>query len=298
MIAIAQDESTAALELEPQKARPMVAQHAPSQPAARQLSVVEYAMQNGASAADVRALVELQIQMDQHKLAMMKAQDEREREQRKVAGEMAFRDAFAAFRGENITVPRSATADRGRAGSFKYAEFQAVSDLLSPALSRHGFSFSHDPVFGTKVWPLPDNPQNTIGWVTVTCYLHHRGGHTEHVMLEGPMDELSANTANQNMQATASFFKRQTLLAITGTATGGEDDESRMRKRTGSTDEPVDDEAALAMVDAGEAKAAEGLDALTKWWGTLTAKDRNHLSQSFKGWRSKAVKADQQRGAK
>ena len=48
--------------------------------------------------------------------------------------------------------------------------------------------------------------------------------------LEGPPGELSVNTPTQNMQTTASYLKRQSLLAITGTATGGEDDEAKMRK--------------------------------------------------------------------
>ncbi len=267
-------------------------------PSPRQLSVVEYAIQRGATVAEVQALVQMQIQMDEHKLAMLKQQDERERVQRLEARELAFREAFAAFRGENIIAPKSKHVDRGRAGSFSQAEFDGICRLLSPALSRHGFGFRHDQKFGTKEWPTPENPNAISGWVWVTCFLEHRGGHTETLVLEGPPDEQSANTPVQNMQCTASYLKRQGLLAITGTATGGEDDESRTRKRGGPAEDLADDEAALAMVDDGEAEAAKGLDALTKWWGTLTAKDRNHLSQSFKGWRAKAVAADQKRGAK
>lgn len=283
------------LAAEPKPAQPLAVPPQAQAQAGRQLSVVEYAMQNGASAADVRALVELQIQMDQHKLAMMKAQDERERVQRLEARELAFREDFAKLRGENIIVPKSLHVDRGLAGSFNQAEYHVASTMLSPALSRHGFSFRHDMKFGAKSWTT-DGVASDVPWVYVTCYLEHRGGHTEKLDLEGPPGELKANTPVQNMQVTGSFLKRQSLLAITGTATGGEDDENRMRKRGGGA-EPVDDEAALQQVDAGEAKAKDGLAVLTAWWGTLTAKDRNVLSQSFKGWRATAIKADQQRGA-
>lgn len=284
----AQDVQT--LELSPQPAALPAVNQQPTAPG-RQLSVVEYAMQHGASAADVRALVELQIQMDNHKLAMLKQQDERDRELRKVAGELAFRAAFAAFRGENITVPRSKHVDRGRAGSFMQAEYEAISRLLSPALSRHGFSFSHDPVFGSREWPIADSPHNTIGWVTVTCYLHHSGGHTDKVALEGPPDEQSANTPVQNMQSTASFLKRQSLLAITGTATGGEDDEGKMARSKGATGD-ADSTGDDALIEAGRAASLEGMKPLTAWWGALTAHQRGRLGKEFASMRKAAQQAE------
>lgn len=214
-------------------ARTDAAAHPTAPPAGRQLSVVEYAMQNGASATEVRALVELQIQMDNHKLAMLKQQDEREREERSRQGVLAFRRDFAAFRGENIVVPLSKAVDRGRAGSFVQAEYHVASQLLSTKLAEHGFSVRHNVVFGAKPWTT-DGALNDVPWVYVTCYLEHREGHAETLALEGPPGDLSANTPVQNMQATASYLKRQSLLAITGTATGGEDDENRLRRDGGA----------------------------------------------------------------
>lgn len=265
---------------------------APAEPQARHLSVVEYAMQRGASATEVRALVELQIQMDNHKLALLKQQDEREREERIRLGVLAFRRDFTAFRGENIVVPLSKDVDRGRAGSFVQAEYHVASTMLSPALSKHGFSVRHNVVFGAKPWTT-DGLVNDVPWVYVTCYLEHSDGHAETLALEGPPGDLSANTPVQNMQATASYLKRQSLLAITGTATGGEDDENRMRgrgKAGGGATEPEAPDAAL--LQAGRDASMLGMKPLTDWWGALTAKQRNQWGRDFAGMRKAAALAD------
>lgn len=186
-------------------------------PAGSPMSMMLAAQRQGASLADVREMMAIHREM--------KADDARE----------SFREAFAAFRGENIIIPKSKHVDRGRAGSFFQAEFDEVCRRLSPALSKHGFGFRHDQRFGTRR-VMTDGVENDVGWVFVTCYLEHRKGHAEKLELEGPPGDLSANTAVQNMQATASYLKRQGLLAITGTATGGEDSEAELAGSTQAYD--------------------------------------------------------------
>lgn len=178
------------------------------------MSMMLAAQRQGASLADVREMMAIHREM--------KADEARE----------TFRADFAAFRGENIIIPKTKHVDRGRGGSFDQAEYDEVCCRLSPALSRHGFSFRHDQKFGLRR-VMTDGAENDIGWVWVTCHLEHRKGHAERLELEGPPGELSVNTPTQNMQTTASYLKRQSLLAITGTATGGEDDEAKMRREAG-----------------------------------------------------------------
>lgn len=168
------------------------------------------AQRQGASLADVREMMSIHREM--------KADEARE----------TFRADFAAFRGENIIIPKTKHVDRGRGGSFDQAEYDEVCRRLSPALSRHGFSFRHDQKFGLRRM-MTEGVENDVGWVWVTCHLEHRKGHAERLELEGPPGDLSVNTPTQNMQTTASYLKRQSLLSITGTATGGEDDEAKMR---------------------------------------------------------------------
>jgi len=255
--------------------RPGLVQAMPPRP----LSVIEHAMQSGASPEQLQSLLELQVRADNHQLELMREKRRMDEEDRKAAALLAFRRDFAAFRGENIVVEKSKHVDRGRAGSFMQAEYHAIMQKLSPALSRHGFSIRHDQKFGVKPWPLADNPSNVVGWVWVTCFLEHKDGHFEVLELEGPEGDQTANTPVQNMQLTASYLKRQSALAITGTATGGEDDENGMGGR--QRDDAGQSSESESLLDAGRAEALKGMPALTAWWGSLTAKQRTSLNAEF-----------------
>lgn len=255
---------------------------------ARPLTVIEHAIKSGATPEQLQQILELQVRADNHQLEMMREKRRMDEEDRKAAALLAYRRDFAAFRGENIIIAKSKEVDRGRAGSFMQAEYHAIAQQLSPALSKHGFSFRHDQKFGPKPWPLPDNPNNVVGWVWVTCFLEHKDGHAETLELEGPEGDQSANTPVQNMQLTASYLKRQSLLAITGTATGGEDDENAMRSRRRDPDDSgvADD----ALLQAGRDASLEGLEALTKWWSGLTGKQRNQMTSEFGALKNAARK--------
>jgi len=256
----------------------------------RQLSVVEYAVQSGAPVAEVRALLELQVQADNHQLAMLKERRVMEKEDREAASILAFRKAFARLMGKNITIPKGKFVDRGRAGSFWHAEFHAASNLLKPALAECGFGFRHDQVFGSKKWTT-DGVENDIPWVYVTCYLEHDDGHSERLQLEGPPSDNTANTPVQNMQVTGSVLKRQSLLAITGTPTGSEDDEGQLKGRGAEGDAGQANETD-ALITAGRDEALKGTPALTAWWGKLTSKQRNALNSEFGAMRRAAAVAD------
>lgn len=276
-----------ALELEPQPAQPVAL--AQQQPAS--MPVVEYLMRSGASVEQVQAALELQVRADNHKLEMMREKRRMDEEDRKAAAVLAFRRDFAAFTGENIVIPKSKYVDRGKAGSFWQAEWGAVKSLLAPALSKHGFSLRHNEVFGSKTWKT-DGVENDIPWVYVTCYLEHRDGHSESLSLEGPPGDLHANTPVQNMQATGSYLKRQSALAITGTATADEDDENRLKRKQGAGHEPQDDGERESLLDAGRDAALGGMQSLTKWWGALSAKQRSSLNDQFPALRKAAQAAD------
>ena len=227
---------------------------------------------------------------DIERLERLMAMDERYREsqerERQRQSVLSFRRDFAAFRGENVIIPKSKHVDRGRAGSFFQAEYDEVCRRLSVALSKHGFSFRHDQRFGVN---------EGAPWVWVTCFLEHRDGHAETLNLEGPPGDLSANTPVQNMQATASYLKRQSLLAITGTATAGEDDESKLRGRAGSDGASTNDgpDPLEALRDAGRNAAMSGMASLTKWWGGLNAKQRSDMNSEFGSLRKAARAADE-----
>jgi hypothetical protein len=233
-------------------------------------------------------------------MAMNLQYREQQEQDRQRDAMLAFREDFARLRGENIIIPKSLYVDRGKAGSFNQAEYDRVCGMLSPALSRHGFGFRHDPKFTSRKWTGDDGVERDIPWVIVVCFLEHRRGHAETVTLEGPPGDLSANTPVQNMQTTASYLKRQSLLAITGTATGGEDNEAAMRNAEGggqagapSTTQSREKQVeADQLADAGNAAAAEGSASLTAWWGGLSQPQRERVMGQFGAMKAAARKAD------
>ena len=260
----------------------------PQQP----LSVIEQAIRTGATADQLERLLQLQVQADHHRLDLMREQRRMAEEDRAKAAKAAFLRDLAGFRGENIVIPKSKYVDRGRAGSFMQAEYGTTAAMLSPALSKHGFSFRHDMKFGSKRW-MTEGVESDAPWVYVTCYLEHRDGHTESLDLDGPPGDLSANTPVQNMQATASYLKRQSLLAITGTATQDEDDENKVGNKRRPPQQADDGGADESLLDAGRAEAMKGMQALTAWWGALTAKQRSAMNSEFGALRKCAAQVDQ-----
>jgi hypothetical protein len=217
-------------------------------------------------------------------------------------GILAFAEDFAKFRGENIIVPLTKHVDRAAAGSFEQAEYHRVAGMLSPALSKYGYGFWHDPKFVVRRIANIEGVERDMPWVEVTCYLEHRKGHSKSIFLEGPAGELRGNTLVQNQQATASFFKRQTLLAITGTATGGEDDEAKLGVRESAgdaaTDAPTDIDAGqkITLRNAGEAAAQGGIASLTAWWAKLGPREQKDMSSHFSAMRKTARSADERGG--
>lgn len=286
------------------EAAPPVSQPLATQAPQRQLTVIEHAMRTGATAEQLERLLELQVRADNHQLELMREKRRMDEEDRKAAALLAFRRDFAAFRGENIVIPKSKFVDRGKAGSFWQAEFGLAGRMLSPALSKHGFSIRHDEVFGSRRW-VTDGVENDVPWVYVTCYLEHKDGHAETLALEGPPGDATANTPVQNMQTTGSYLKRQSMLAITGTPTEDEDDEARMARRQAGAQaaglpaaqrrEPDEDSQVSidALIAAGQEKAKQGMKELNSWWFSLTEPQRKLISQDFFAMRKTARQADE-----
>lgn len=206
--------------------------------------------------------------------------------------EIAFEADFVGFTGEAIIIPKTKDVDRGRAGSFAQAEFDEVCRRLKPALAKHGFGFRHKERFGSLEVDI-EGEKVRCPWVWVSCILSHRGGHKDLLELDGPADTQSANTPTQNAQSTASYLKRQSILAITGTATGGEDDESRQKRLQGAA-ETATGAAGTLEADrvAGNAEATKGMTALTAWWSTLTPLQQRQLSADFGAMRKTARAVD------
>jgi hypothetical protein len=263
---------------------------------AGELTPIQHAIRSGATADQLERMLELQVRADNHQLELMREKRRMDEEDRIRNARAAFLFDMAAFRGENIVIPKSRFVDRGRAGSFMQAEYGTAAAMLSPALAKHGFSFRHDMKFGSKRW-MTDGVESDTPWVYVTCYLEHREGHSDKLDLDGPPGDMSANTPVQNMQVTASYLKRQSLLAITGTATQDEDNENALKNKRADHQTTEESAASEELLTAGRDASMLGMAALTKWWATLSSRQQKDLSAEFGGMRKAARLADERNPA-
>jgi hypothetical protein len=136
-----------------------------------------------------------------------------------------------------------------------YAELFSVVNAVTPALSRHGLS---------AAWRLTKDEKD---WLEVTCTLTHTLGHSEAVSMGAGPDSGGAKNGIQARASTVTYLERYTLMAATGLAAQGQDDDGAGRKQV----EPDPD---------GKAKleACGSMDSLTKAWAALTPDQRKTLA--------------------
>lgn len=248
-------------------------------PAGRQLSVVEYAMQSGATAAEVKALVELQIQMDNHKREMRRLDDERDREERAEAARNAYAAALAAFKAEGVKVIRSKTITDGPLKGKKHADVFGVVNAATEALSKHGLSATWETL------------QDDKDWIKIACRIKHVAGHSESVAFGGPVDTGPGRNAIQARKSTVSYLNRITMELALGLAESDEDDDGAGGGTSGVGQQQTT--ASEALLDYARSVSNEGTEALRKWWDGLTEKERAPLLSEFRALRTAALKADQ-----
>lgn len=143
----------------------------------------------------------------------------------------AYDAAFAAFKGEAVSIFKGRKVTDGPLKGKSYAELHDWVDAVSPALSKHGLSSS---------WKLTrDEP----AWIEITCYLRHVGGHEESVSMGGPPDAGGAKNAIMARASTVSYLERYTLKAITGLSESGDDTDGCPKKETISQEQVANLEA-------------------------------------------------------
>lgn len=97
---------------------------------------------------------------------------------------------------------------------YMHADLGEVCQQVVSALAGHGFSHA---------W----NPEQAGGKIKVTCILTHAQGHSEAVSLEAAADDSGGKNAIQAVASTVTYLQRYSLLAITGLATKGMDNDGR-----------------------------------------------------------------------
>lgn len=136
----------------------------------------------------------------------------------------AFVAAMAAFKAEPMEILKrklvSFTTRDGDVTSYTHAELSDVTDAVVPAMGKHGLSHR---------WDI----QQQGGAITVVCTITHALGHSESVSMTAAPDASGKKNAIQQVASTTTYLQRYTLLAATGMATKGMDDDGRAYDTSG-----------------------------------------------------------------
>lgn len=271
------------IDLEPQTAQPLSLVEPPQAAAAQAIELSDV------TPAD---LLRIAVQRGDADLGRLERLANMVREWKREQAKVAFDEAMAKFTALGLVIPKTKLVeqrkkDGGAGPKYWQTEFDRVCTILKPALGGLGFGVRFDSKFQRA-------PDGGIAWCTVTCHLTHLKGHTESLTLEGPPDDSGAKNPLQEMQSSATFLMRHSLLTLTGTAQAGADNDGRGARG----DDPGDDKQTALADDAkevldGNLKANEGTQALNAWWRSLTEAQRNGVgSNRFGTMRKKARLVD------
>lgn len=139
----------------------------------------------------------------------------------------AFNVAMTAFKAEPLTIfKRKNVGYTTREGDFvgyKHAELSDVTDVVGPAMARHGLSYR---------WDI----QQADGRINVSCIVTHALGHFETVTMDAAPDNSGKKNAIQQIASAVQYLQRYTLLAATGMSTKGMDDDGKGAGEEGADD--------------------------------------------------------------
>lgn len=192
----------------------------------------------------------------------------------------AFNAAFAGFKGEAVRILRTKKISDGPLKGQKHAELGEIIQTVSPLLSAHGLSLS---------WRLTKDDKD---WIEVTCVLKHAAGHSESVSMGGEPDKGPGRNAIQARGSAKTYLERYTATAILGLAASDADDDGRGGPAGTAEFNPESNAKLQSLIDEGEGKATEGTKALTSWWQSLGAGDRELLMPKFGDLKAAARKFD------
>jgi hypothetical protein len=131
----------------------------------------------------------------------------------------AYVEAMAEFKKNPPEILKSSRVFfKGKDGkadtSYYHADLGNVCQQIVSALAAHGFSHAWDV--------------KMEGGVVVTCTITHKQGHSERIVMPpAPIDQSGNKNTIQGIASTQTYMQRYSLLAITGLATVGMDNDGR-----------------------------------------------------------------------
>jgi hypothetical protein len=179
------------------------------------LSMIETMVSRGGDLSNLDRMLDLQIKWEAN-------------EARK-----AYVAAMAAFKAEPMEILKRKTVEfttrDGDVTSYRHATLADVTDVVVPAMGKHGLSHR---------WDVNQDG----GQIAVTCITTHALGHSESVAMTAAPDGSGKKNAIQQVASAVSYLQRYTLLAACGMATKDMDDDSQSWGEP--EPEPVDAKAA------------------------------------------------------
>jgi hypothetical protein len=167
-----------------------------------------------------------------------------------------YREAFARFQKLQPAIPKSK-----KGFNYVYAPLEVIADAIRSTLSECGLTYTFDAEFNDS-------------HVTVTCYVHHIGGHSESARFTGKIDgaKVLSNTGKavtndvQTAGSAMSYGKRYALCAALGLSVGGEDNDAYAEPEQQAA--PTDPAIVAKIKSIGTSKS------LADYWRELTPGQR------------------------
>lgn len=130
----------------------------------------------------------------------------------------AFVSALNAFKANPPTLKKNKhvrfQTNKG-VTEYDHATLDHISEEIARCLAQHGISHR---------W---DVEQLDGGQVRVTCVLTHEKGHSERVPMQAGLDQSGGKNNIQALGSSVTYLQRYTLLAATGMAVQGMDDDGK-----------------------------------------------------------------------
>jgi len=121
---------------------------------------------------------------------------------------------------------------------YDHATLDHIASAVGQAMSPYGLSFR---------W---DIEQTDGGQIRVTCIITHAQGHSESVPMKASADQSGSKNSIQAMGSTVTYLQRYTLLAATGLAAKGQDDDGAASGTRQGDDVPRVSEEQVANLEA------------------------------------------------
>lgn len=130
----------------------------------------------------------------------------------------AFTNAMTEFKAEPLTIFKRKRVGyettNGEFVGYSHAELSDVTDVVGPAMARHGLSYR---------WSVKQDAQR----INVSCIVTHKQGHSEAVTMDAAPDNSGKKNGIQQIASACTYLQRYTLLAVTGMSTKGMDDDGQ-----------------------------------------------------------------------